>query len=280
MPLPILQGRHAATTDDLVRLFHRSELHWARHLGEEASLDVGTAIVNASLAGVWEANRVLDAALPDGTPPADALAEADAHYAAAGARCAQWTMNPSAPPGRTAPLVEHLLAAGWHAHRADILHLVGLTEAAAAADDEGAPPGPTIIPARASFRHARALAEAAAARWGQPQLAEARMLHLDDPHWDALLALRDGDAVAGAGVLAVGDIGRIDGVFVAEPYRRLGIGRTMMRRALDVCARSLFKHVMLCVEAGNGPAIALYGQLGFRKIGQIVSYRAPWTAGA
>jgi ribosomal protein S18 acetylase RimI-like enzyme len=78
--------------------------------------------------------------------------------------------------------------------------------------------------------------------------------------------------VARAGVLAVGEVGRVEHVFVSEPYRRRGIGRTMMSRVLEICARSLFKHVMLSVRPHNHWAIDLYGQLGFRKIGQITPY--------
>jgi ribosomal protein S18 acetylase RimI-like enzyme len=89
------------------------------------------------------------------------------------------------------------------------------------------------------------------------------------------IALRDGRAVARAGVLAVGDVGRIEHVFVSEPFRRQGIGRTMMARALEVCARSLFKHVMLCVPPDERPAAELYSRFGFRRIGQIVPYRPP-----
>jgi ribosomal-protein-alanine N-acetyltransferase len=98
------------------------------------------------------------------------------------------------------------------------------------------------------------------------------MMHLDDPHWDALLALKDGTAVATLGVLAVGEIGRIEQVFVSPEHRRRGIGRTMMSRALEICARSLFKHVFLSCDGDNTPAIALYKELGFTKIGEIVSY--------
>ena len=61
-----------------------------------------------------------------------------------------------------------------------------------------------IIPARASFKHARMLHEESAQQWHEPQLAEAAMLHLDDPHYDALIAIKDGAAAAHAGVLAVG----------------------------------------------------------------------------
>ena len=268
MPLPILQSAHDSSPQTLVRLFHRTELHWVRHLGEEAQLDVGTAITNPSLPNVWNANGMFDATLPEGTTAEEAVAEVEAHFAANGTRCRQWVMNPAAPAAQSARLAEHLLAAGGRADNDDIMYLggrpVGVVRETA---------GLTVIPARASFRHARALAEERAADFGSPQLAESAMLHLDDPHWDALVALRDGTAVARVGVLAVGEVGRIDQVFVSRPFRRQGIGRTMMGRALEICARSLFKHVMLSVAPDNRAAIALYEQLGFRRIGRLTAYR-------
>jgi ribosomal protein S18 acetylase RimI-like enzyme len=268
MPLPILHDVTEPTPQNLVRLFHRTELHWVRHLGEETQLDSGVAFTNAELPGVWDANLVIDAALPQGTSPEAAVAEVDAHFSAAGTRCLQWLMNPSAPAEQVAPLVEYLLAQDWEPRPYDVMHL---SARAAPASPEA--PGLTVIPARASFRHARSLAEEAAACWAEPQLADASMLHLDDPHWDVSIALRDGRAVARAGVLAVGDIGRIEHVFVSAGFRRQGIGRTMVQRVLEVCARSLFKHVMLSVPPDETPAVELYTRLGFRRIGQIVPYR-------
>lgn len=268
MPLPILQYHADPTPQDLVRLFHRTELHWVRHLGEETQLDAGVAIANAELARVWDANLVIDAALPPGVSPEDAVAEVEAHFSGVGARCLQWIMNPSADAERVQPLVEHLTSRGWAARPHDIM-LLGSLPAAAPTEVAGL----TIIPARASFRHAGALAGEAAACWGEPQLADASMLHLDDPHWDVSIALRDGRAVARAGVLAVGEIGRVEHVFVSESFRRQGIGRTMMSRVLETCARSLFRHVMLSVGPDNRAAIELYTQLGFRRIGQLVAYR-------
>lgn len=265
MPLPIL---HSPGSADLVRLFHKTELHWAQHLGDEAALDVGTAIVNPERPNVWSANQVLDAALTEGVSPAEAFEEVEAHFRQAGTRCTTWLLNPASRAGQIAPLAEHLTAAGFRPVADDILYLAGR------------PPAPvrevaglTIIPARASYRHARLLAEESAAAWGESQLVEARLAHLDDPHFDALIALKDGAAVGSAGVLAVGEIGRIDQVFVSAPFRRQGFGRTLMSRVLEICARSLFKHVMLSVRPDNEPAQSLYRELGFRKVGEIVSYR-------
>ena len=128
-------------------------------------------------------------------------------------------------------------------------------------------------PRRAAFRHACALAEEAAARWNEPQVAEAQMRHLDDPHCDALLAMRDGRAVGRITVMAVGEIGRIEQVYVAGEVRRQRIGRLLIARAMEIWRCSLFRHVLLSVAADNAPAISLYGAFGFRRIGEAVTFR-------
>jgi len=268
MPLPILQNVTDPTPENLVRLYHRAVLHFVRHLGDEAALEAGTAFTNAAMPEVDDANCLLDAGVAEGSAVAEVMAEVDAHFAAAGVACRAVVPNPAAPPARTEGLIRHLLDSGWRRHAADIYHFAGTPRAA-----PGAARGVTVIPARASFRHARQLAEEAAAEAGRPQLADAILAHLDDPHWDALLALRDGCAVATVGVLAVGELGAIDELFVSAPARRLGLGSLMMGRALEICARSLFRHVMLSVPPGNIAAASLYTRLGFRPIGQVVSFR-------
>ena len=266
MSLPILPSRPAAGVADLIRYYHRCDLHWCQQIAEETQLDVGTALVNASLPEVWDANLVFDAALPEGVSPADAVAEADEHFRAHGSRVRKWVANPSSPIERTLPLVDHLHTRGFARRTCDIMHLSG--QPAAAIEEVG---GLKIIPARASFRHARELAqESAAGR--TPQLADDLILHLEDPHTDALLALKDDLPAAYVAVLTVGEIGCITELFVAERLRRRGIGRTMMSRALEICARSLFKHVFVSCEPQNEPAIALCKRLGFEKIGDFVCY--------
>jgi ribosomal protein S18 acetylase RimI-like enzyme len=180
-------------------------------------------------------------------------------------------MNPSAPSERVDPFVQHMIRLRFTRAAHDIMYLQHMPQMKApeVADVK-------IIPARASFRHARALAEECAnEKWKESQLADAAIMHLDDPHWDALLALKDGTAVAMIGVLAIGQLGRIDDVYVSPEHRRKGIGRVMVSRALEICARSLFKHVFLSCDGDNAPAVALYKQLGFTKIGEIVSYHPP-----
>jgi GNAT superfamily N-acetyltransferase len=268
MSLPILTSRAAASSDDLLRLFHKTERHWAGHLGEEAQLGCGTAFTSPQLSHVWDANRLLDAALPHDLTPEQAVAEVEEHFAQREVRCSSWTMNPAAPPERTTPLVAHLCACGHNLITSDVMHLAGSPR-------QGIPQvgGLTIIPARASFRHYRDIQAEAAGQWNEPQLVEAAMLHLDDPHYDALIALRDGNAVAAAGVLGVGEVAAIQDVFVSETHRRQGLGLTMMSRILEICARSLYRHVLL--YADDEPAKAMYRRLGFEVIGTYTRYRSP-----
>jgi len=270
MSLPILTHRPPPEPADLVRFYHRTELHWAQQLGDETQLDVGTAFANPRLAHEFDANQVLDASLPDGLPPVEAVEIVRRHFAERGARCLAWVMNPSAPPDRTTPLAEHLLALGYALRGCDIMYLAG---SPASPIEEVA--GLTIIPARASFRHARQLAEMLAREWTAPDLPESLMLHLEDPHTDSLIALRDSEPVALVAVLTVGEIGCIEHLYVAAPHRGHGLGRTMMSRALEICARSLFKHVFLGVDDDNVAARTLYERSGFRKIGRLQAYIAP-----
>lgn len=268
MQLPIIKTTGQASQADLVRLYHRTELHWTRHLGEETQLDVGTAIVNPELAAVQDANCILDAAVPEDGNVDDAILEAEAHFASQGVQCAKWVLNPSVPAERTQLLADRLIASGFTTGSYDILHLAG--QPVGRIQEIG---GLTIIPARASFRHARQLADEWAAAYSVPQLADAAMLHLEDPHVDALLALKDGVAIAMVAVLSVGDMGCIEDLFVSEAHRRQGIGRTMMSRAMEICARSLFKQVFIGVDPSNDAAVRLYGEFGFKRVGNYVWYR-------
>jgi ribosomal protein S18 acetylase RimI-like enzyme len=267
MSLPILPSHRSVSAEDLVRLFYQAETDWGRQVGDESTLDAGRALTNRALAQVSDANQVVDAAIPEGATPQDVIAEADAHFASQGTTVLKWVVNPSLPAAQTQPLVEHVTSIGFHPRGYDIYYLAGqpagtIVEAA----------GLTIIPSRASFKHTRALADEAAAYFKFPQLAEAIILHIEDPQTDSLLALRDGEPVAYVSILNMGEIGYISELFVAEKFRGQGVGRTMMSRAMEACARAVHRHVFIGVDATNAPAVRLYEQFGFKRIGVFSFY--------
>ena len=267
MSLPILPSHRSLGVDDLVRYFYQCETDWGRQVGEESPLDVGRAIANRELIHVSDANQVVDAALPEGVAPQAAVAEADAHFAAQGTTVLKWVMNPSLPAARTQPLADYVVTQGFHPRGYDIYYLAGRP---AGTIKEVA--GLTIIPARASFKQTRVLAAEAAAHFKFPQLADAIVLHIEDPQTDALLALRDGVPAAYVSILSMGEVGYVSELYVSEKLRNLGVGRTMMSRAMEICARAVHRHVFIGVDATNAPAAHLYERFGFKKIGMFSFY--------
>jgi ribosomal protein S18 acetylase RimI-like enzyme len=250
-------------------LFYKTETLWVEHTAEAEQLDFGTAYTNPSLSEVHEANLIRDVSVPQDVSPQQVFEQVEEYYRSKKTPCYYWSLLPSTPAEMARPMVELLLSQGYQAIQSDVMALERIAPRAAAEM-----PGVKIIPARASFKHTRQLFEEYAAD-KTPQLAEASMLHLDDPHWDALLAMQDGAPLAHMGVLAVGEIGRIENVYVAKAHRGKGLASLMMDRVLEICARSLFKHVMLSVLPENQVAIGLYERFGFRKIGQITNYLRP-----
>jgi len=274
MPLPILSTHQPPPgRSDLVRFYHRTELHWSRQLAaEETPLDFGVVLFNPDLPDVADANMIFDAALSEEVSSADrAIAEAEAFFQSRGRRCRMWVLNPSAPQEQTQPLAEKLVDSGYEKRGYDIMHLA--SPPPGKIEEVG---GLTIIPARASFRHARELSTVAAREWGRAQLGDAQVLHLEDPQTDALIAIKGGKAAALVSVLSVGDLGCIENLYVVENFRGQGIGRTMMSRAMEICMRSLFKHTFIGVNADNAAAVALYTRFGFQKVGDFVYYQMPY----
>src|SRR5262249_19024322 len=148
------------------------------------------------------------------------------------------------------PLVEHLQSIGFTETRTQVLLLAPSLDRPSLRQVEGF----LVIPARASFRHTRKLLQqmrqptvSSSGKDGDDDVSdqvEAAMLHLDDPHYDAILAMKDGEPAAMAGVLAMGEVGLIEQVFVAERWRGMGLGGMILGRVLEICQRSLFKHVL------------------------------------
>jgi len=270
MSLPILQVHHEPTPIDLVRLFHRTSAMWVTHLAEGESLDAGTAYANSELAALPDANNFRDAALHDRLSAGDAIGQVESHYRQQGARCAYWVMNPSAPPAQTQPLIDHLLAGGYRRRSDDIYYLrkVALRETPVSAEFK-------VIPARASYRLVEQLAREAHAGPEVDRHVEATLRHLDDAHYDALLGLSGDRAVASLGVLSVGELAQIQQIYVAPASRRQGLGRLMFNRGLEICARSLSKHIFAQLDPQDEASRALITRFGFTRLATFDRYVAP-----
>lgn len=80
-----------------------------------------------------------------------------------------------------------------------------------------------------------------------------------------------------AGYIAVGiqpGIGEMEvyNIAVAEEFRRSGIGKRLLRLALEAAALNDVTQAILEVRVGNAPARALYRSLGFENVGVRAGY--------
>ncbi len=59
------------------------------------------------------------------------------------------------------------------------------------------------------------------------------------------------------------------GISVSKEYRELGIGREMLKTAIEECRKSDFKTIELEAFGNNERAIHLYESVGFKRVGLI-----------
>lgn len=68
------------------------------------------------------------------------------------------------------------------------------------------------------------------------------------------------------------DTADIEDVFVSEEFRKNGVGKLLVFKALSVCKRAGKEKVFLEVRKGNFAAIKLYENSGFNKISERKKY--------
>jgi ribosomal protein S18 acetylase RimI-like enzyme len=84
---------------------------------------------------------------------------------------------------------------------------------------------------------------------------------------------RDGQAVAVLFICRRGWTSRVGGMAVAADARGLGLGRRVMRDAIDQARARGDRALVLEVIEQNTPAVKLYKSLGFRVARRLVGYR-------
>jgi len=82
-----------------------------------------------------------------------------------------------------------------------------------------------------------------------------------------LVAEQAGRVVGYAGCQTVIDEGYITNIAVASDFRRQGIGRMLLRKMSDEAKKMRLSFLTLEVRVSNSPAVALYKEMGFKKVG-------------
>ncbi|MBP2632721.1 MAG: ribosomal-protein-alanine acetyltransferase [Firmicutes bacterium] len=87
-----------------------------------------------------------------------------------------------------------------------------------------------------------------------------------------LLAVMEETVIGYVGMWLIIDEAHITNVAVLPSYRKLGIGKCMMQKALDVAKERGAVSMTLEVRPSNAPALALYKNLGFEHAGVRKNY--------
>jgi ribosomal-protein-alanine N-acetyltransferase len=125
---------------------------------------------------------------------------------------------------------------------------------------------------------AQAVAEIEQAIFSRPWSRQGFLDSLASPDTLFLVALEDGGSDGGnrneppvivgyIGMYQAIDEGEITNVAVFEPYRKRGIGRALLKALAAGAGARGVSRIVLEVRVSNHPAIALYEQMGFRRIG-------------
>lgn len=92
------------------------------------------------------------------------------------------------------------------------------------------------------------------------------------PLWTGIVALEAGTVAGSLMVWEDEGKGIIEEVFVRQPWRRRGIGRSLLVHALTYLKEQGLDTAQLAVSAGNEAALALYRAAGFRTGKEEVRY--------
>jgi len=112
---------------------------------------------------------------------------------------------------------------------------------------------------------------------GFPQQAPLTREDFDDywiRHTTAVSVASSGGCLRGASYIKPNYVGRAAhianaGYFVLAPYRRTGVGRTLVEHSLREARRLGFDAIMFNLVFASNPARALYRRLGFDEVGRI-----------
>ncbi len=265
MRLDVIPNSEHSMQQAVLPLFERARAIYCSLGMEMMDFDIGSALIHSQLLPVYDANALFDARLPKGMEIQSAWQKLVELFEENKSKCLEVRPSVVAEQSEIDPLVNHLQSMGWQQHSRAVYRL----ERAIVSEQSQE----TIISARSAYSLYEALCRKAAG--GNEKLAAYSMLKLDDPRYEVLVLLKDGEIAARTGVLSHGEVGLIEQVHVLSEYRGQGLGKVILNRAIELCARSMFKHVLLGCD--NPQAAGLYASLGFARIGDSVEWRDPST---
>ncbi|MBI4581806.1 MAG: GNAT family N-acetyltransferase [Planctomycetes bacterium] len=252
-----------AGVPDPIAAMHRANQAFHAQALDTAPLTCGLAHFSTQFGLIG--NQVREVTIPAGMTVARAYEEVQAFFRGAGAPCRRWTPALGQP---TEELEAFLATRGFVPKRRTVMALRPWPEL---------PPHPRvrIVPGRAVRQALRELllSDEGLGRTDRRELVAQMVLsRMDDPGFDMLLALVDGQPAGQGALLQAGPIAAIYDVFVRKEHRRQGVGLAIVADLVTLCRRLELRTVVLDVDEENAAAIGLYERCGFVRAGSSVEF--------
>jgi len=232
-------------------------------VSEKTTLDYGIAFASSQFSTVSECNQFREVWVESADEAAQAVEQANAHFAESNLTCDRWALAEDQKPETIEPA---LLAAGF---RRDDRVAMGL-------NGWPAPMEPSdqyrVLPARAMrAAYAEVCGKRASSAEGDARI-EVDNERLDDYRLDAFVLMDGKEPVGICSLFQVGDIGRITDMFVVDAMRRKKAGTAMANHIIALARRLTVSVVCLEVRETNEQAIAFLKQCGFVEAGRLVEF--------
>lgn len=245
----------------------RSNQVYYGQLAEPVTLACGIALLCPKYPRYHDGNQLREAVVPPDRSLAEAFEEVRRCYSEQGLTCYRWV--PAAGQA-SEPIGAFLAERGYVARRNLVMRWRREV-------DMPLHPAVKVLSARAMKRALRTVMLDSTTH-EQPvreMLADVAVDLLDEPSFDFFVATLDGRPAGYGGLLQAGDIGRIEKVFIAEHFRRQGVGRTLLAHLLALSRRLALRITCLEVAEDNTEAQALYRACGLEVEGAYVQFVAP-----
>lgn len=244
-----------------------SNLAYLRHVSQETTLDNGIMYFNDEHPTLETCNLIGDVLIEEmDTEPDVAFQRIDAAFKEKGVRCCRWIPAAQQPSETLDKLLKP------HGFLRE--ETVALTRMPSPVPDRDS--RFHILAARAMRRACSTLLEQRFADRGEQAAAllELQLSRMDDPQFDAYVAMIDDRPAGYIALHQVGEIGRIRDLYVVKQHQRTGVASALLNYSLATAQRWSLRPICVEIPAAAAGVRAMLDKSGFEEAGRLVQFRA------
>lgn len=242
----------------------RSTQAYCLQLCEKVTLEYGICYHSERFGALPDGSQFREVVIDEPANVGDAWSEAEGWFGEHDSRSLRWTPAEGQDP---AVLESFLSGQGFRRVERVVLALTDWPEG-----ERGAV---RILPARALRAAYREVVDRSDEVERSPHkelLVSAYEQRLDDPSYDAFVAVVDGKPAGRCALYQVGDIGRVMSLAALKEFEGRGVEQVLLMHALKLARRLALPTVCAAVEAVDMTALALYEGMGFTQSGRITEF--------